>query len=199
MEIETELILLREENSRLKSVGEGKERRIKDLEDRLVNAEAANNSLNRKIGAFNHAKVTLENELDEKELLLNQQKKDQKRNTKKYRQHLAQQEHVNNELATRLKHQQSKFDLDEIEKAKLNAVRNIVNQDQAKYETDSISTPKYSSKRQPLAPVTDTSRPRRVGVHTHLSKMTALTCLLFRVSLCLIPVTVVHVQLVTCG
>ena len=75
VEMEKELILSREENGRLKTLGEGRERRIKDLEERLVNAEAANASLARKLEAFNTAAVKLGNELDEKELMLNQQKK----------------------------------------------------------------------------------------------------------------------------
>jgi len=129
VEMEKELIIYREENARLKSMGEGKERRIKDLEDRLVNAEAANSSLSRKLEAFNSARLNLENELDEKELMLNQQKRDQKKTTKKWRAQLTQQETINNELAIRLKEQQMKRERDAVEQAKLNAVRNIVNQD----------------------------------------------------------------------
>jgi hypothetical protein len=60
---EQELVLLREENSRLKSVSEADRRRIKDLEDRLVNAEAANSSLQRRVEASKKAKVDLENEV----------------------------------------------------------------------------------------------------------------------------------------
>lgn len=127
---EQELILCREENGNLKTVGESQEKRVKDLEGRLVNAEAANNSLSRKISAFDNARVHLENELDEKELQLHQQKKDGKRTAKKFRQHLVQQEQVNNELAVRLKEQQAKAEKDQENHAKLNAVRNIINQDQ---------------------------------------------------------------------
>ena len=58
-------------------------------------------------------RVNLENELDEKELLLNQQKKDKHKTTKKYRQHLAQQEQVNTELAIRLREQQAKAQADQ--------------------------------------------------------------------------------------
>ena len=68
--------------------------------------------------------------MDEKELQLHQQKKDGKRTAKKFRQHLVQQEQVNNELAVRLKEQQAKAEKDQENHAKLNAVRNIINQDQ---------------------------------------------------------------------
>ena len=44
--------------------GEGDKRRIRDLEGRLVNAEAANSSLQRKCDAFNDVKANLENEVN---------------------------------------------------------------------------------------------------------------------------------------
>ena len=65
VESEQELILLREENSRLKNISEADRRRIKDLEDRLVNAESANNSLQRRVQASHQAKTVLENEVSE--------------------------------------------------------------------------------------------------------------------------------------
>ena len=45
-------------------LGEGDKRRIRDLEGRLVNAEAANSTLQRKCDAFNDVKSTLENEVN---------------------------------------------------------------------------------------------------------------------------------------
>ena len=129
VEMEKELTLTKEENSSLKTLSEDQDRRIRDMEGRLVNAEAANNSLSRRIHAFDSAKAHLENELDEKELQVNQAKKDNKKMTKKYRTHVAQQEQMNSELATRLAAQAAKAERDREEKAKLNAVRNIVNQD----------------------------------------------------------------------
>ena len=129
VEMEKELILTKEENSSLKTLSEDQDRRIRDLEGRLVNAEATNNSLSRRIHAFDSAKAQLENELDEKELQVNQAKNEKKRITKKYRTHVAQQEQVNSELATRLAAQAAKAERDREDKAKLNAVRNIVNQE----------------------------------------------------------------------
>ena len=46
-------------------------------------------------------------QLDEKELLLNQHKKDQMSKTRKLKAHLTQQETVNNELATKLMQQEA--------------------------------------------------------------------------------------------
>ena len=60
---EQELILLREENLRLKNIAEADRRRIKDLEDRLVNAETANNSLQRRVQASKLTRAGLENEV----------------------------------------------------------------------------------------------------------------------------------------
>ena len=77
VEQEKELIVLREENSRLKGGSDGERRRIKDLETRLVNAEAANNSLQRKNSALAEAKSVLERDLDDKELQINTNKKKQ--------------------------------------------------------------------------------------------------------------------------
>ena len=48
---------------RLKNIAEADRRRIKDLEDRLVNAETANNSLQRRVQASKLARVDLENEV----------------------------------------------------------------------------------------------------------------------------------------
>ena len=83
--MEKDYILMREENKRLKAGWEGDKRRIKDLETRLVNAEAANTSLQRRVESCFENKVVLENELDEKELELNQQKKEAKRQVRRLR------------------------------------------------------------------------------------------------------------------
>lgn len=83
--MEKECILLREENKRLRAGWDGDKRRIKDLENRLVNAEAANTSLQRRVDACYENKVALENELDEKELELNHQVKEAKRQVRRLR------------------------------------------------------------------------------------------------------------------
>ena len=71
VEAEKEIIVLREENSRLKGGSDGERRRIQDLEKRLVNAENANTSLQRKNAALNDVKSVLEKELDDKERQIN--------------------------------------------------------------------------------------------------------------------------------
>lgn len=145
VDAEKELILLREENNRLKYGNDGERRRIRDLESRLVNAEAANTSLQKKIGAFSEAKVVLEKELDEKELLLNQHKKDQKRSTKRYISQLSQQEAINSELAVRLQEQEATKEMQRRDHAKLRAVKSILRDENGKLLNKTISDPDVST------------------------------------------------------
>ena len=63
VEQEKEVVVLREENNRLKNSRESDKKRIRELENRLVNAESANTSLQRRVDAFCEAKVVLENEV----------------------------------------------------------------------------------------------------------------------------------------
>ena len=108
-------------------------RKIKKLEERLVNAEAANSSLQRKCDAHVNVKSNLENEvkiykhsklaaslnysdvisslkssllqLDQKELLLSKQKKEQKRTVRKYQTQISQERNVNEQLVEKVKEQ----------------------------------------------------------------------------------------------
>ena len=66
MSHEQELVLLREESARLKANADADRRRNRDLEMRLVNAESANNSLQRKMAATTDARRVLENEVMKK-------------------------------------------------------------------------------------------------------------------------------------
>ena len=79
VELEKENIILREENSRLKGGSDGDRRRIDLLEKKVVNAENANIALTRKNAALEDVKIQLERELDDKELLINVNKKQQDR------------------------------------------------------------------------------------------------------------------------
>ena len=63
-----------------------------DLESRLVNAEAANNSLQRKNVALAETKSALERDLDDKELQINAHKRDQQKSSRKLKTQLSQQE-----------------------------------------------------------------------------------------------------------
>ena len=129
VDLEQDNILLREENYRLKGGNDGERRRIKDLETRLVNAEAANGSLRRKNAALEETKKELERELDDKELQINAKKKEQHRSTRRLKTQLSQQEALSSELAQRL--QEEKEEKNDIlyDKAKLRAVRRLVNVD----------------------------------------------------------------------
>ena len=79
VELEKENIILREENSRLKGGSDGDRRRIDLLEKKVVNAENANIALTRKNAALEEVKIQLERELDDKELVINANKKQQDR------------------------------------------------------------------------------------------------------------------------
>ena len=183
VELEQENILLREENYRLKGGNDGERRRIKDLETRLVNAEAANGSLRRKNTALEDTKKELEKELDEKELQINAKKKEQQRSTRRLKTQLSQQEAITTELAQRL--QEEKEEKNEIlyDKAKLRAVRKLVNDDKGQRALNkTVSDPDVSTlergsenqwKRKPLSSAKsnqDVSRnpvptPRRVSTY----------------------------------
>merc|ERR1719282_284184 len=100
--LEQENVLLREENFRLKGGNDGERRRNRDLESRLVNAEAVNGSLLRKNKALEETKKELERDLDDKELQINAKKKEQQRSTRRLKTQLSQQEALSSELAQRL-------------------------------------------------------------------------------------------------
>ena len=78
VESERELICRRDESSKVNEVWNADKQKVRALETRLVNAEAANNSLQRRVDAYCESKVVLEQELDQKEHeinALNQEKK----------------------------------------------------------------------------------------------------------------------------
>lgn len=158
VDAEQELIILREENSKLKGGSDGERRRIKDLETRLVNAEAANTSLQKKNVALTEAKSVLERELDEKELVINEKKKEQLRAARKLKSQLSQQEAINNELTQRLMEEENAKAKSMYDKARLRAVRKLVSDDGSKIINKTISDPDISTldretpyKRKPLS------------------------------------------------
>ena len=143
--LEQENVLLREENFRLKSGNDGERRRNRDLESRLVNAEAVNGSLLRKNKALEETKKELERDLDDKELQINAKKKEQQRSTRRLKTQLSQQEALSSELAQRL--QEEKEEKKDIlyDKAKLRAVRQLVNVDgRGRVMNKTISDPDVS-------------------------------------------------------
>jgi len=159
-ESEKELILLREENCRLKGGSDGEKRRIKDLENRLVNAEAANNSLQRKNVALAEAKSVLERDLDDRELQINAHQKEQQKTRKKLKTQLSQQEAINNELAQRLEDEKEQRVKNAFSQERLRAVRKIVGEDRNRLLNKTVSDPDMSTierenqfKRKPLSTV----------------------------------------------
>lgn len=190
VEAEKEIILLREENNRLKGGSDGERRRVKDLETRLVNAEAANNSLQRKNVALTEAKSVLERELDERELQINATKKVQAKANRKLKTQLSQQENLNNELAQRLKMEEEHKMKNLYDKAKLRAVRKLVSADESsRLMNKTVSDPDVSSlerenqfKRKPLHSArsnndvssTPVPTPRRVSSLKYILKRQSL-------------------------
>jgi len=68
---ERELICLRDESSKINENWKDDKQKIRALETKVVNAEAANNSLQRRVNAFCETKNILEQELDNKEQQIN--------------------------------------------------------------------------------------------------------------------------------
>lgn len=85
---EEEMVLLRNENKNLKVQLEVEKKKNRQLESRLVNAESANRSLNDKVILYKDMNLLYENELDEKELMLNAEQKERIKSKLKYRQKL---------------------------------------------------------------------------------------------------------------
>ncbi len=142
VDAEQELIIYREENTKLKSGNDGERRRIRDLETRLVNAEAANTSLKEKLAAYDSAKTVLERELDEKELMLNEQKRkmrsQKKEDQKKVQHHKA----INSELALRLREEAERKAKLKQDQEKLKQVTKII---AGKHLNKTISDPDMTS------------------------------------------------------
>eukprot|EP00096_Caligus_rogercresseyi_P002527 TRINITY_DN1469_c1_g1_i1.p1 TRINITY_DN1469_c1_g1~~TRINITY_DN1469_c1_g1_i1.p1 ORF type:complete len:848 (+),score=297.15 TRINITY_DN1469_c1_g1_i1:157-2700(+) len=147
VDMDHELILLREEKAKYRSAEELKNRRIEELEARLVSTEAANSSLQRRVGAYSETKNVLEWELDEKEILLDQQKKDVKRVVKK----MSQQSVVNAELANKLKQNEANKKLRLRELVKFEAVKAIVNDKAAPPINQTVSDTDLSTFEKPAS------------------------------------------------
>jgi kinesin family protein 23 len=145
VEAEQRIALLDNENMKLKHGGDGERRRVRDLETRLVNAEAANNSLQKKNTALNEAKSVLEKELDDKELLINNNKKNQKRSARKLQSQLSEQEAINNDLAHKLLEEEAKKDRQMYDRARLRAVRSIVGDKNPALLNKTLSDPNMST------------------------------------------------------
>jgi len=131
MRLEKEAVLLRNDNKQLKAQLEGERKRNLNLETRLVRAEDANKSLNQQMLAFNDMRQVLENELDEKELALNVHQKERIKNKLKYKSKIANERvKLNSEFEKKLHAKELELkSKHNKERAKLNALKNLINSD----------------------------------------------------------------------
>jgi len=132
--MEQESLLLKAENKQVKAQLEAERRRVVALETRLVEAEAANRSLSTRVAAYSETKAVLENELDDKELEVNQvrvekQKLKAKYSAKLQREAVRVEEGLKREFTDR---EQKLRQQGYRTQAKLNTLRNLVN------DTDSV-------------------------------------------------------------
>jgi len=128
---EKENVLLRAENKQLKAQIEGERKKVFNLEQRLVSAEAANRSLNNRVAAYTDMKQVLENELDEKELALNAEQRVNLVTKKKYKAKIEmEKEKVASELAGRFAEREKAINQKHGRTAaKLNALKNLIIED----------------------------------------------------------------------
>merc|ERR1712029_477946 len=102
---------------------------------------AVHGSLLRKNKALEETKKELERDLDDKELQINAKKKEQQRSTRRLKTQLSQQEALSSELAQRLQEEKDIL----YDKAKLRAVRQLVNVDgRGRVMNKTISDPDVS-------------------------------------------------------
>ena len=81
---EEELLLLRAENKKLKTQLQAERRKTTSYEQKIVSAEAANRNLIDKVAAYEDMKQILENELDEKEIALNAEHRNNQKTKRKF-------------------------------------------------------------------------------------------------------------------
>ena len=129
--LEKEAVLLRSENKQLKAHNEAEKRKYINLEARLAKAEDANKSLNQQLLAFNEMRQVLENELDEKELALSAHQRERIKHKLKYKTKIANERNkLNSEFEKKIMSKEKEFQSrHNKERAKLNALKNIINSD----------------------------------------------------------------------
>ena len=127
--MEQEGILLRAENQQLKNQLEAERKRVASLETRLVNAEAANRSLGTKVAAYSETQMVLENELDDKELEVNQIRGEKHKMRAKYSAKVQREAgRVESELKREFTEREKRIREQGLkQEAKINALRNLVN------------------------------------------------------------------------
>ena len=146
---EEEVVLLRSEAKNLKMQLETERRKVRQLESRLTNAESANRSLNDKMNKYEDMKMIFENELDEKEVMLNNEQKERLRTRAKYKNRLAtEKEKISDELGKKFEMQRKR---DKEKQArmieKLNELNELAYTDRT--NTDNIENEAYRNNSDP--------------------------------------------------
>jgi len=129
--MEKENVLLKAENKQLKAQMDGDKKKIASLEHRLVSAESANKSLSNKVAAYADMKQVLENDLDEKELALNAEQREKLKTKQKYKAKIVQErDKVASELVGKFNEREKALAQKHGRQvAKLNALKNLINDD----------------------------------------------------------------------
>jgi kinesin family protein 23 len=127
--MEQEGVLLRAENKQLRTQLESERRRVTSLETKLVSAESANRSLTTKVAAYSETRAVLENELDDKELEVNQIRGEKHKLRAKYTAKLQREgQRVQTELTKEFTDREQRIREQGYKtQAKLNTLRNLVN------------------------------------------------------------------------
>jgi kinesin family protein 23 len=129
---EQDVVLLKNENKQLKVQLDAERNKARNLEQRLGNAESANRSLTTKVNALNDMKLILENDLDEKELQINQEHLEKHKVAKKYRAKVdTERERLEGELNKKLELQRNKLRQKNAQNnAKMNAIKALINSEE---------------------------------------------------------------------
>jgi len=129
---EQDVVLLKNENKQLKVQLDAERNKARNLEQRLGNAESANRSLTTKVNALNDMKLVLENDLDEKELQINQEHLEKHKVAKKYRAKVdTERERLEGELNKKLELQRNKLRQKNAQNnARMNAIKALINSEE---------------------------------------------------------------------
>ncbi|XP_037092090.1 kinesin-like protein KIF23 [Pollicipes pollicipes] len=136
---EMEMAALRQENGTLRAASEGSGRRTAALEARLASAEAANDSLTRRFRELNDNQAALVNELDEKEMKLNQEGLERERVKQRMKTRMQiEKERLASDMKNKIKvnREQMKTEI-RAKDEKLRALRDIINNDDARFAVPS--------------------------------------------------------------
>jgi len=153
-----DVVLCRAENKQLKVQLDAERNKTRNLEARLGNAESANRSLTTKVNAYQDMKLVLENDLDEKELQINQEQVERQRVAKKYRAKVDnEREKLEGELNKKLELQRNKLkQKSSRNEDKMKAIKALINCD----ETDNDENVENGARRHNSNPDLSILQPR---------------------------------------